>query len=110
LRWRQPDAYSYGNTHSHGDSYSYSYSYSDSDTNGNGNGYGYGNSYLNREPHGHCDGYCYRCAEVYADSEAATHPSSAPISSSFSWLDSETREQSSRVSVCRRNGRNTLSA
>jgi hypothetical protein len=96
LWWRQPNPYSYGNTYSY--SYSDTYSYSYSNTNR------YGNSYGNSEPHGHCDGYCYRCAEVYADAETATHPSSAPISSAFSWLDSETREHSSRVSVYGRKG------
>ena len=49
----------------------------DRDSDGNGNPYSYGNADSKRYA------YCYRGAEVYADTPTARHAGSTPISSSL---------------------------
>jgi hypothetical protein len=58
----------------------YSYSYGDLDGNSHGNSYAYTDSYPNVLGLGNSYGYC--SSEDYADAQAATYASPAPISSS----------------------------
>lgn len=70
----------------------YSYSYGDLDGNSHGNSYAYTDSYPNSHGDSNCYSYChvlglgnsygYCSSEDYADAQAATYASPAPISSS----------------------------